>query len=158
MASSFILSLSLHVESEAHDVAVLHHVVLAFDAELAGLAHGGFGAVLDVVVVLDDLGADEALLEVGVDDAGTLRSLPAFVVGPGLDFHLAGGDERLEVEQAVDGLDEAVAAAVPQAEVFEEHLLLLVGFQFGDVGLGLGGDRSISWASSPLMASRTCST
>ena len=71
MASSFILSLSLHVEAEVHDVAVLHHVVLAFDAELAGLTYGSFGTILDVVVVLDDLGADEALLEIGVDDAGT---------------------------------------------------------------------------------------
>ena len=72
-----------HVETEVHDVSVLDDVVLALDAHLAGLADGGLGAVVDVVVVLDDLGADETLLEVGVDDTGTLRGLPAFLVGPG---------------------------------------------------------------------------
>ena len=59
-----------------HDVAVLHHIVLAFDAHLTSLANGSFGAILDVVVVLDDLGTNETFLEVGVDDTSTLRSLP----------------------------------------------------------------------------------
>ena len=48
------------IKPEVHDVAVLHNVVLALDAQLAGLAHGGLRAVLYVVVILDYLGADEA--------------------------------------------------------------------------------------------------
>ena len=60
----------LHVKEEVHDVAVLDYVVFAFDAHLAGGADGGFGLVLDEVLVLDDLGADEAAFEVGVDDTG----------------------------------------------------------------------------------------
>ena len=75
-----------------HDVAVLDDVVLALDGELAGGAAFGFGAVFDEVVVLDDFGADEAFLEVGVDDSGGAGSLVALVDGPGADFGLAGGE------------------------------------------------------------------
>src|ERR1700712_3766870 len=58
-----------HVEAELHHVAVLHHVVLALHTHLAGRAGGVHRAGLDEVVEADDLGLDEALLEVGVDDA-----------------------------------------------------------------------------------------
>ena len=58
---------------------------------------------------------DEAFLEVGVDDTGTLGGFPAFVVGPGLDFHLACGDEGFQIEQGVGLLDEAVDTALLQA-------------------------------------------
>ena len=92
---------------------------------------------MDVVVVLDDLGADETFLEVGVDDACALRCLPPAAESPCFYFHFAGGDERLQVQQGIDGLDEAVASALRQTHVFEEHLLLLVGLQFGNVGLRL---------------------
>ena len=61
----------LDVEAEVHDVAILHDIFLALDVEQAGIAHGGFGAQTDVVVVLDDLGADEAFLNVSMD-----RSMP----------------------------------------------------------------------------------
>ena len=75
-----------------------------------------------------------------MDDAGTLRGLPAFVVGPGFHLHFAGGNECFQVQQFIDSLDEAVAAALLQAQVFEEHLLLLVGFQLCNICLGLSGD------------------
>ena len=72
---------SLHVEAELHDVAVLHDVVLALDPGLAGRAGLGDRAGLDQVVVADDLGLDEALLEVGVDDAGGLGAVaPLWIV------------------------------------------------------------------------------
>jgi hypothetical protein len=58
----------------------LHDVFLAF-ARLAGFLGAGFALEGDVVVVGDGLGADEALLEIGVDDAGRLRALvPARMV------------------------------------------------------------------------------
>ena len=49
------------VEEEVQDVAVLHDVLLALDADLAHVAARLFGAQRHVVVVLDDLGADEAV-------------------------------------------------------------------------------------------------
>ena len=94
---------------------------------------------MDIVLVLDDLGTDETLLEVGVDDTGTLRRLPSLVERPGLHFHLARGDEGLQVEQGIGFLDESVHAALLQSQLVEEHLLVLVGLQAGDVLFCLGG-------------------
>src|SRR3954467_2647544 len=76
----------LDVEAELHHVAVAHDVVLALDPRLAGGAGGGHGAGGDEVVVADDLGLDEAALEVGVDDAGGFRrgGTPADRPGPRL--------------------------------------------------------------------------
>lgn len=52
---------ALDIETEVHDVTVLHYIILALDRELASLAHSSLRAVLHVIVVLDDLGTDEAL-------------------------------------------------------------------------------------------------
>ena len=123
-----------------HDVAVLDDVVLALDGELAGGAAFGFGAVFDEVVVLDDFGADEAFLEVGVDDSGGAGSLVALVDGPGADFGLAGGEVGAQAEQVVGGADQALDARVFQAQLLEEHLALVVTLELGYLGLDLGGD------------------
>ena len=63
------------VEAEQQDVAVGDEVVAAFRAHPAGLARRLLAAQGDEVVVGDGLGADEALLEVGVDDARRRRCL-----------------------------------------------------------------------------------
>ena len=89
------------VESEVHDVSVLHHVFFAFHAQLSGFAYGGLAAILNEIFVLDNLGADESLFKVGVDNSGTLRSFPAFLVGPCSHFHISGGDEAFQVQQLV---------------------------------------------------------
>ena len=68
---------ALHVEAEMHDVAVLHDVVGAFEAHLAGVLGALLAAAGDEIGVGDRLGADEALLEIAVDDAGGLRRLGA---------------------------------------------------------------------------------
>ena len=90
-----------------HYVAVLDYVVFAFDRHFAGFLDGGLAAEIDVVVVFDDFGADEAFLEVGVDDAGSLRCLGAAEEGPGAYFVGTGGEVGLEVEEGVGGADEA---------------------------------------------------
>src|SRR5690606_30993721 len=69
------------VETEVHDVAVLHDVVLAFQPPLARVLRALLALVLDEVLVGDDFGADEALLEIGVDDRGRLRRGGADVHG-----------------------------------------------------------------------------
>ena len=88
----------LHVEAELHHVAVLHHVVLALHAGLALGAGLGDRAGLDQVVEGDDLGLDEALLEVGVDDAGGLGGGGALLDGPGAGFLGAGREVGLQAE------------------------------------------------------------
>ena len=47
---------------------------------------------------------------------------------------------KTESEQFVGRFDQALDARLFEAEVFEEHLPLLVAFQLGDVGFGGGGD------------------
>ena len=59
-------------------VAVGDRLVLALQAELAGLPRARFASARDIIVVGDGLGADEALLEIGVDDAGRLGALVPF--------------------------------------------------------------------------------
>ena len=51
-----------------HDVAVGDHVILAFESQLAAVARTDFAAERDVIVISDGLGADEAALEIGMDD------------------------------------------------------------------------------------------
>src|SRR3546814_1029903 len=60
------------VEAEVQHVAFLDPVFLAFQAQAAGVAGAGLALVLDEFVVADGFGADEALLEVGLDDGGGL--------------------------------------------------------------------------------------
>ena len=84
---------------EMHDVAVGDHVVLAFEAEPAGIARAGLAAELDVVVIGDGLGADEAVLEIGMDDAGRLRRPGAAGDGPGARLLRTRGEEGDEVEE-----------------------------------------------------------
>src|SRR5215207_11243717 len=99
------------VEAEVDDVALLHDVVFAFEAEEALLAGGGVGAGAGEVVVGDDLGADEAALDVGVDGAGGLRGARAAGDGPGAHLLLPRRQEGHQAEQAVGALDEPVDAA-----------------------------------------------
>ena len=90
-----------NVELEVHDVAVLHHVLLAFLAELAGITAALLAAQRDVILERRRLGLDEAALEVGVDDAGGLRRLRADGDGPGLRLLLARREVRLQTQQMV---------------------------------------------------------
>ena len=64
----------LHVEAELHHVAVAGDVVLALEADLAELLGLGPRADVEQLVPVDDLGPDEAALEVGVDAPGALRA------------------------------------------------------------------------------------
>src|SRR5579862_3338688 len=70
-------------KAEMHHVAILDDVILALEAELAGLARAGLALARDIVVVGDGLGTDEALLEIGVDDARRLRRAGAHRNRPG---------------------------------------------------------------------------
>src|SRR5579883_3433288 len=66
-----------HVEAEVQDVAVLNHVIGAFEPQLAGFLGALLAAMGDEIGIGDGLGADEALLEIAVDDARRLRRLGA---------------------------------------------------------------------------------
>ena len=128
-----------------HDVAILHHIVLALDTHLACLANSSLRTILDIVVIFDNLSTDEALFEVGVDNTSTLRSLPAFLIRPGLHLHLTSSDESLEVQQGISLLDEAVHTTLLQSQFFEEHQLVLVAVEFSNILFRLSSyDHSLS--------------
>src|SRR3954468_21725702 len=97
----------LDVEAELDDVAVLHHVVLALDAQLADVARLGPRAELEQLVPVHDLGLDEATLEVAVDDAGALRCLVAGAERPRPRLLLPRREEGPQPEQPVRGVQQS---------------------------------------------------
>src|SRR5262245_40613977 len=133
------LSVSLDVEAEVDDVAVLDDVVLALDAELADLAAARLAAELDEVAPVDDLGADEAALDVGVDLARGARGRGAARDRPGAALVGAGGEHRDEGDELEGGAQEAVARGLLEPERGDEVGLLGLG-QLGDVHLDGGGE------------------
>ena len=69
-----------------HDVAIFDDVVAPFEAHLAGFLRALLAFACDVVCVGDHFGADEALFEVGVNDARRLRRGAAPMQRPGTDL------------------------------------------------------------------------
>src|SRR5262249_49942684 len=67
----------LRRKPEMHDVAVGDDVRFALEPHLARLLRAGFAAERHIIVVGDGLGANEAALEVGMDDGGRLRRFGA---------------------------------------------------------------------------------
>src|SRR5689334_2092228 len=107
----------LDVKAEEQDVPVLHDIILAFGPHFPGVLGTDLAAELDVVVIGDRLGADEATLEVRVDLTGGLRSLRAPVGCPGAGFLRSRREESDESEQSVAGMDHPVETRFVQAEV-----------------------------------------
>src|SRR3954447_12343082 len=63
-----ILRPELNVEAEFHDVAVLHDVVLALHAHLAGGTSSGHRTSSHQIVVTHDFCLDETALKISVND------------------------------------------------------------------------------------------
>ncbi len=97
-AGLFLAGLPLDVEAKMYNVAVLYHVVLALQAPATGVLGALFAIVLDEVVIADNLGADETLLEVSVDDAGGFRGGGADLHRPCAHFLNTGGEVGLQLQ------------------------------------------------------------
>src|SRR3954447_21787088 len=95
-----------YVESDVEDVSVDDLVILALDPERAEVAGLRPGAGLEELVPVDDLGPDEAALEVGVDDARALGCLPPGTERRRPRLLLARGEEGTQAEHAVRGVQE----------------------------------------------------
>ena len=121
-------------------VAILDDVFLAFLTPLAGFLCPGLAPARDEVFVTDDLGLDEAALEIGMDHAGGLRGGGSLSHGPGTDFLLARGEIGVQPEQLVAGAHYAVQAGLFQAE-FGEEFVAVPGVEFDDLRLDLVADR-----------------
>jgi len=117
----------LSVKLEQHHIAVLDDIFLAFIAGLAGFLGRDFAAKRDEIVIGDGLGADEAALEIGMDDAGRLRGLVALVDGPGTAFLGTDSEIGLQAQKIVSFADQAIKARLVQAEAFEIFGLFGIG-------------------------------
>ena len=95
--------------------------------------------VADEVVERNGLGADEAALEIAVDDARRLRGGVADVNRPGAHFLDAGGEVGLQAQQAESRADQPVQARLALAHFFQEKRLVFVA-HVGHVGFHLGAD------------------
>src|SRR5260370_7642948 len=97
---------------EMHDVPIGDVVFLAFEAQSAGLAGAGLAAERHIVFICDGLGADEAALEISMDDARRLGRLGAAGDGPG--FRLLGScrEIREQAQETVSGADQAIDPAL----------------------------------------------
>src|SRR5260221_1465739 len=128
-------------EAEVDDVAVLHDVFLAFEADFAMVAARGHRTARDERIVADDFGADEAARDVTVDLAGgELRRRSAWN-RPRAALVLADSEEGNVAEQVVAGADDAVQARLREPEIGEERRGV-GGIELRDFELDLRADRS----------------
>src|SRR5215831_19443169 len=100
-------------------------VVLAFEPELSGIARARLAIARDVLVIGDGLGADESLLEIGVDHSGSLRRARAARDRPGAGFLWSRGEERDEPQERVTCADETIESRLLEAEMGEEFVALV---------------------------------
>ena len=112
------------IKHKLHHIPVLHLVLLALGTEDAMFARARLAAVLDVVLVGDDLRADEALLEVGVDDARALRGLPALAERPRARLLRPRREEARQPQRLVGELDRAVKRTLREPVALQELLCL----------------------------------
>ncbi len=99
-------------EADVQHVSFDDFVVLALDAELALGLRCIPRSGRDQLVVSDDLGSDEASLEIGVDRACGFGSLRAAAHLPGARLVLAGREERDEIESSVASRDDPVQSGL----------------------------------------------
>ena len=116
-----------------HHIAVLHDVLLAFQAPFAHVFGALFTLVLDEVGIGNHFGADKAFLEIGMDHGGCFRCSSADLDRPRAYFLYAGGEIGLQPQQFVAGADHAIKAWFAHAEILQEGQFV-VGSQFGDLG------------------------
>ena len=107
----------LYVETEVYYVAILHHIVLAFHANLTFFAGSSYTAVGHEVIVVDDFGADKATFKVRVNLAGGLRCRGALGNRPSTAFIGASGQECLQAQEIKGSLNQTVKTAFRFAQV-----------------------------------------
>src|SRR5947207_13113564 len=96
------------VESEQHDIAVLHDILFSLRAHNTFLARALPPTVRNEVVVADRFGADESSLEVSVNHARGNRSRIAAVNRPRADFRVTRGEIRLQSKQMISGPNQPI--------------------------------------------------
>ena len=117
-------------------IAILHDVVFAFLADLAvcaGLCHG---ARRHEVIVGNDLGLNELLLKVSVNNASGLRGGRALLDSPRAGFLLTCGEVSLQPQGGEACLGQGSQAGLILAYGLEQFARF-VFFQLEQLGFGL---------------------
>src|SRR3954469_11868634 len=127
-------------EAKVDDVPVLNDVVLAFETHFAVVAARGHRPARDEMVVADDLGADEAALDVTVNLAGGELRRGVAWDRPGAALVFADGEERDVAEQIVAGANHPVEPRLGEAEIGQERRGV-GSVELRDLELDLGADR-----------------
>src|SRR5258708_24073996 len=113
------------MDAKGQDIAAPPQISLALGADLAGLARPRLAVESDIIVIGNRLGADEALLEVGVDDAGRARRTRAFLHRPGARLFGARGEKRDETKKIIAGANKPVQPGFGKAETFKIFVAVL---------------------------------
>ena len=100
-----------------HDIAVLNDIFFSLDTHLSGFFYSRFRTVGNIILIFDDFGADKAFFKVGMDHTGALRGFPSFMESPGTTFVGTGGQECLQVQELVSGLDQTGNAGFFQTDL-----------------------------------------
>src|SRR5271170_1657976 len=111
---------ALDVEPKVHHVALAHDVLLALEPQPARLFGAGFALVRHEIVVTDDLGANEPVLEVGVDDTRGLWRSRTDAHRPCAHFLGARSEISLQPEERVARADDAVQARLIELQLLQE--------------------------------------
>src|SRR5689334_11519262 len=138
----------LNVEAEMHDIAVPDDVVLAFEPHFSHLLRALLALAGEKVIIGDDLRADKAFLEIGVDYARGLRRSTAAADSPRPDFLRARGEIGLQPEQLVAGVDQTLEPGFGESHIGQEDLLVGI-VEIGDLRLKRGADRDHGRAFAP---------
>lgn len=96
------------IESEQHNIAVLHNIVLALGAHKPGFFCRVIAAALHKSIICDNFGAYKAAFKVGMYFAGCLRRLCALCNCPCAHLLRAGGEEAYKPQKGIAGLYKAV--------------------------------------------------
>src|ERR1700722_10225513 len=111
-------------ETEMQDVAVGDYIVLTFKTELSRLTSPGLAPIRDIVVIGNGLGADKALFEIRVYDAGRLRPSGSLFDRPRARFLGPHGEECDKMQKRVTGADNAAQTGLRQPDRLKVSLLL----------------------------------
>src|ERR1700746_4120833 len=106
-----------------HNVAVLYDILGAFQPHATGVFCALLAAMGDKIGIADRLGADEALFEIGMDAARSLRCLGSPLNRPGARLLWANGKERDQVEQLVPGSDHPCETGLLEPELRQKFAL-----------------------------------
>src|SRR5205085_881301 len=127
------------VEPEMHHVSIRNDVIFPFHTKHTRRPRARFAFVRNVIAERDDLCANEAFLEVRVNDRRGLRRFPPALDGPRADFFRSGGKVADEPEHAVALVDHLLDSAFGHA-VRRKELGALLVFHSDELGFDFGAD------------------